>query len=838
MKKLFTLLLCSLPFSILSAQSLEMRWHLVQNDMEPGVVENQLTIRNLTADTLTADGSWLIGYCWMSVHPYPQDGDQLIETEVCATYHTLRPTPDFLPLAPEEERTFTLLQKGAIIRESGGPQGAFFVAQEGAQPVDIPIFNDKFTDPLQWTRDNNPGYADGEWIYAYNQPFCKMLPSSEDIDGSTADWYRRLNIVPMPKQVEWLKGKANFSAPITRKNNKKVVEDGYVLTISEKKIIIEASNETGFFYGEQTVARLRENRESLPGLRITDYPDMGHRGLMLDIARNYTPKDEVLRLLDAMAAYKLNVLHFHLVDDEAWRVEIEGLPELTEVGARRGFTINEDSCLYPAYCGGWNAEDTATTANGFLTRQDYIDIVSHADSLHIRVIPEIDMPGHSRAAIRAMEARYRRLIESNPDSAEMYRLTDPDDESEYSSAQYYTDNVICIARPSAYTFIQKIIDEFVAMHQEAGQPLTIFHVGGDEVPKGAWKKSPMCQRFMSENGLKNTNELKDYFLQQILNILRPMDIKIGGWEEIAMRGGDVNPRFAGDDVISWCWNSIPEWKGDEKPYKLANAGYPVVLACVGNLYIDMSYTNHQEERGLHWGGYTDEHSTFDFLPYDIYRSVRLTLKREQRNIDEYENNKQLSKAPRIAGHENLLLGLQGQLFAETVRSCRQVEEYIFPKLPGLAERAWNATPVSYRETELSSGIIDFETSPSAYFQYLKRARQAFEIERLQFSKQLYQYEVARIHGWGLNFHLCQPGIRVSEEVTGGAFSAQKVARMVYINHPAKDAVLRYTLDGSEPNENSPIFHMPFILKPGQTLRAKAYLFDAVSATTIYIEPEK
>ena len=153
MKKPVNLLFCLMAVSALQAQSLTLRWELVSNDSPAqGIVESALTISNHTSETLTASGDWLIGYCWMSVHPYSYVGAELQETEVCATYHTLRPTADFQPLHPGESRTYRLLQKGAIIRESSGPQGAFFVAREGAQPVDVSIIAVPFADPKQWMR--------------------------------------------------------------------------------------------------------------------------------------------------------------------------------------------------------------------------------------------------------------------------------------------------------------------------------------------------------------------------------------------------------------------------------------------------------------------------------------------------------------------------------------------------------------------------------------------------------------------------------------------------------------------------------------------------------------
>ncbi len=803
MKNAFLFLLL-IPSLVINAQSLSMHWHLVQNDPEPGLCESAITLTNLTNETLTADGEWFIGYCWMSMHPYSYEGAELQENVVCATYHQLRPTAAFRPLKPGESRTYKLLQKGGILRETSGPEGAFFVASPTAQPIDIPITRDRFVDKKQFTRGRNPGYADGEWMYTYNAPFCQPL-SEKDNE------LRSFQLIPYPKHIHLLRGTCDVSrVKIETVIDPSLPAEGYRLTIGKKKVIVASLNEKGYRYAMLTLEQLSRQSTKVPCMEITDYPDLKHRGLMLDIARNYLPKEEIIRILDQMVRYKMNVLHFHIVDDEAWRVEINGLPELTEVGSHRGYTTDEHYCLYPAYCGGWNP-DANTTANGYLTERDYVDIVHHANQLGIQVIPEIDMPGHSRAAIRAMEERYRRLLPVSEEKAWEYRLADPNDSSVYSSAQYYTDDVICIALPSCYTFAQKVITELARMHQEAGQPLTMMHVGGDEVAKGAWTGSPLCLQFMKEHNLKDVHELKDYFLQRVLDFLHPMSIRIAGWEEIAMRGGEVNPRFAGDEVISWCWNSIPEWSGDEKPYKLANAGYPVVLACVGNNYIDMSYTNHHQERALHWGGYTDEHSTFDFLPYDIYRSVRYTMKREERDIKAYDEAKTLRLDP--AKRDNLY-GISGQVFSETLRSTDQLEEYIFPKLYGLAERGWNALPIAYQKGE---------TMYSSHEEALEAGRLLFETERRIFSNQIYtelQY-LQLPYAAPYSFHLAQPGIHID-----GA--------KVTMNHPGKDVVIRYTTDGTEPTISSTIYKNPFTFSGDvHQLRAKAFYLSKESATTWY-----
>ena len=266
-------------------------------------------------------------------------------------------------------------------------------------------------------------------------------------------------------------------------------DEHYRLDVKNNYITISGATPHAIFNGTQTLLSLLK-RQGIPArlenVAINDYPDLLYRGMMLDIARNFTRKADLLKLLDLLAAYKINVFHFHFSDDEAWRLEIPGLEELTEVGSRRGFTRDESQCLYPIFYGGWNSSDTTATANGYYSRQDFIEVLQYAAQRHITVIPEIESPGHARAAIVAMKARYNRLKESNIDAAQEYLLSEQADTSKYVSAQAYTDNVMNVAMPSVYRFMDKVCSEIIAMYQEAGVPLASIHIGGDEVPHGSW----------------------------------------------------------------------------------------------------------------------------------------------------------------------------------------------------------------------------------------------------------------------------------------------------------------------------------------------------------------
>jgi hexosaminidase len=206
----------------------------------------------------------------------------------------------------------------------------------------------------------------------------------------------------------------------------------------------------------------------------------------LDVARNFHGDKTVQKLMDMMSFYKLNKFHFHMTDDEGWRIEIPDLPELTGVGAHRGHTLSESECLLPSYGSGSDPKDPTSSGNGFYSRQEFIGLWGYAATRHIEVIPAIDFPGHARAAVRAMEVRYDHFKAlGDMAKANEYLLTDWNDTSEYESVQLWKRNVVNIGLDSSYRFIEKVVDELMGMYAEAGVELSTIHVGGDEVPQGA-----------------------------------------------------------------------------------------------------------------------------------------------------------------------------------------------------------------------------------------------------------------------------------------------------------------------------------------------------------------
>ncbi len=253
-----------------------------------------------------------------------------------------------------------------------------------------------------------------------------------------------------------------------------------------------------------------------------------------------------------LATYKVNHLLFYTTEDEGWRVEIDGLPELTKVGAQRQHTTGkETNVLHPSYGSGPFANAEGKHGSGFYTKADFIEILKYANDRHIKVIPELNFPGHARAAIKSMEARYERLMkEGKEKEANEYRLIDPDDKSVYLSAQAYKDNVVSVGRESTYHFFEKVVDEMAKMYKEAGLTMDTFHTGGDEVAEGAWSGSPMAAKLIKENPeIKSPKNLQAYFFRRLVPRLEKRGLKIHGWEEVALTKTPAGKYLANPEFV-------------------------------------------------------------------------------------------------------------------------------------------------------------------------------------------------------------------------------------------------------------------------------------------------
>ncbi|WP_331344823.1 family 20 glycosylhydrolase [Cellvibrio sp. UBA7661] len=515
--------------------------------------------------------------------------------------------------------------------------------------------------------------------------------------------------------------------------------EAYSLNISGDKITIVGSDNAGAFYGIQSVLSLLPAQtaasHSLPQLTVNDAPRYRWRGMMYDMGRNFHGKEYTLRLIEQMARYKLNKLHLHLTEDEGWRLQIPGLPELTDVGAHRCFDLSEQSCLLTQL--GTGPHKTGS-GNGYYTTEDFIEILKFASARHIEVIPEIDMPGHARAAVKSMEARYKKLLKDGKKAeAEQYLLSDPLDKSQYMTVQNYTDNSINVCLPSTYAFVDKVIYELQQMYRKAGTRLVTFHMGGDEVGAGSWTASPACNALFAkgEMGVAGPADLKPYFVSKVAAITAARGLDLGGWEDGLMYDPNNTfnrAQFANKHVLANAWDNIWEWGVADRAYRLANAGYEPIISAATHLYFDHPHEANPEERGYYWAArYTDASKVFGFMPDNLYANADKT-----RNGAAIENLEALvgRAMPALEKPENLR-GMQGQVWSETIRTGAQMEQMIYPRLIPLAERAWHKASWEGDKLDASERLADWAA----------------------FAVQLSTKELPKLASLGGSFYLPPPG---------------------------------------------------------------------------------
>jgi len=334
-------------------------------------------------------------------------------------------------------------------------------------------------------------------------------------------------------------------------------EEGYSLKVSQDRIILSASKPVGIFYGIQTIRQLlpkeiEEKKEIshidwiVPSIDIIDYPRFSWRGYMLDEGRHFLGKEVVKHMLDLMALFKMNVFHWHLTEDQGWRIEIKKYPLLTEIGSKRQKT----------QIGGFISKQMDNTPHeGFYTQEDIREIISYADKLFIKIIPEIDMPGHSKSALAAYP--------------EFSCTGGP---FEVSTRFGIKKDVYCVGKETTFEFLSNILEEIILLF-----PSEIVHIGGDEVPKKRWEKCPECQERIKAENLENEKELQIYFTERINKFLSSHGRRLMGWNQI------LSNKSTKDIIVQY-------WKfGKKKIPKHLSIGGNVVFSKFGYAYLDYSY---------------------------------------------------------------------------------------------------------------------------------------------------------------------------------------------------------------------------------------------------------
>lgn len=421
--------------------------------------------------------------------------------------------------------------------------------------------------------------------------------------------------------------------------------EAYELAFSADGITLAYSTDAGRLYGLTTLAQLLDGARREPGKfrfpesgTISDQPRYGWRGCHLDVSRQFHPKENVKRLIDILAWLKLNIFHWHLTDDEAWRLEIKAYPQLTSTGVLRG----PDEPLLPQLGNG------AEPVGGFYTQDDVREIVAHAAALGVEVVPEIDIPGHSTAALVALP-----------------HLADGQEAPEsYHSVQGYPNNALNPAIEQTYDFLGKVFDEMVELF-----PSSYIHIGGDEVANGSWLASPLARKLMEQEGISGTFALQSYFLKRVKAMLTARGRKLAGWNEVAHGGG-----------VGTEGTLLMAWEKPEVGIELAREGYDVVMTPGQAYYLDMVQAEAWQEPGASWAGTVPPAHTYAYEAEGDFP-------------DELKNR---------------MKGVQACIWLENFLSRAYFNRLVFPRLPAIAEAAW--TPRAGKDWQRFAAIVPLSPS--------------------------------------------------------------------------------------------------------------------------------
>jgi len=420
-------------------------------------------------------------------------------------------------------------------------------------------------------------------------------------------------------------------------------KEGYELTVEHQKIVVAGNTAKGVFYGIQTLRQLIGQTEgdcTIPTVKIKDAPRYVYRGMHLDVARHYFPVPFIKKFIDLIAMHKMNTFHWHLTEDQGWRIEIKKYPKLTEVGASRYGTI------VGHHPGTSNDE---TVHSGFYTQEEVKDIVAYATSKHVTVVPEIELPGHSGAAIAA----YPNLSCFPNEPTKIYNDMGSIKGKEMQAngtpkivqeTWGVMDDVFCAGNENTFKFLEEVLAEVIPLF-----PSEYIHIGGDECPKGNWKRCASCQKRIKEEGLADEHELQSYFIQRIEKYLNAKGKKIIGWDEILEGGLAPNA-------------TVMSWRGEKGGIVAAKQHHDVIMTPGHSVYFDHYQTKDKKSEPVAIGGLTTVEDVYNYNP----------------------SPKELSD-----DEQQYILGAQANVWTEYMATTDYVEYMILPRMSALSEVVWS-----------------------------------------------------------------------------------------------------------------------------------------------------
>ena len=745
------------------------------------------------------------------------------------SYNILTFGKDYI-LAKDSSFSIDLSQRGIVRRQSDLPVGGFIVSNDDILDVEFDYVwknakgIEKLNAPTSVDRYNE--YISNSLLDKSDLDYIIPTPSNFIINDGEVEMLNNYSIViddefNLSEQlinsvfegivsIDFDDTNDELISRITIDLDESINAESYQLSVSDGGISISSADSAGALYALQSLKQIflisKLEDTPLKFIEVNDSPKFSYRGMLLDISRNFYGPEKIKQIIDYLSFFKINYLDFRLTDDEGWRLEIPGLEELVEVGSKRAYTKDEFENLIPMYGSG---PDTNSTGSGYLSRSDYVDILKYASERNISVIPQISVPSHMRSAIVSMNARYQKYMEmGNQVEAEKYLLIDPDDKSEYYSAQGFTDNIMNVCRESSFTFYEKVIDEIYLMYKDAGVEMTKFGVAADELPYGAWQKSPMCDNFMNENSISGDyNALYELMQRRIYNKISSYGATMTGWDDILLKLTEKNQSetqikdfFKDDDILLFVWKNDWGQGRQDMIYKYANLGYKSIMSNSSAFYFDMVDDKDLDNIGLSWSGYANYKDMWTVDVYDVFNDLYGV---EKNNISKnYINNSvKLDQDKR-----DNIIGVQSQIWSETIRNEGILDYMFMPNIIVFSQKAW-----SHDNSWMDISNNDIK-------------REKIDDEWNKFANNVGQRVLPMVDNifGGLSYDLPKPGGKVVNDT-------------LYANTVFPGLSIKYTLDGSIPKESSENFKSPIKINDDDIVNLRLFNNKGRGGNSIIVE---